>query len=266
MRDSGLNDGADLNDSAGLLAAAVANNAAWCDAVCRSHGYPGTFGARVWTSPLHRLRLYPNAITVRPEATEAEAMAPVPPSVPFAVKDSFARLGLTPSGFRLLSEASWVACAPGPDGPPLDDGLSWAAVTSQGELSAWAKAWAGDEPGDVPVFRPELLADPRCTVLAGRRERMVVAGCVVYAADGVAGISNLFNTGPLSTGSLSTGSLSTGFPLAQVWSGARSAVAGMHPHLPLVGWEVGASLAAARLAGFRVLGPLRLWVRPSAAP
>jgi hypothetical protein len=33
-----------------LLHAAVINNARWCDAVCRSHGYPGEFTGRLWIS------------------------------------------------------------------------------------------------------------------------------------------------------------------------------------------------------------------------
>jgi hypothetical protein len=46
-----------------LLDAAVANNALWCDAVCRSHGYPGVFSARLWISAHHDLEFYPNVIT-----------------------------------------------------------------------------------------------------------------------------------------------------------------------------------------------------------
>ena len=36
-----------------LLHAAVVNNARWCDAVCRSHGYPGEFGGQLWISAGH---------------------------------------------------------------------------------------------------------------------------------------------------------------------------------------------------------------------
>jgi hypothetical protein len=38
-----------------LLHAAVINNARWCDAVCRSHSYPGEFGGRLWISAGHAL-------------------------------------------------------------------------------------------------------------------------------------------------------------------------------------------------------------------
>lgn len=46
-----------------LLDAAVANNASWCAAVCGAHGHPGARGPRLWASPGHGLRFYPNAIT-----------------------------------------------------------------------------------------------------------------------------------------------------------------------------------------------------------
>jgi hypothetical protein len=234
----------------GLLGSAVANNASWCEAVCRSHGFSGAFSSRLWTSARHRLRLYPNAITLRPEVTVPEVLAVMSPSQPFAVKDSFARLDLAPAGFRLLAEASWIAGDSGPGGPP-DDGLSWDTVTSPGELSDWETAWEGDDSGDGPVFLPSLLTDPRCALLACRQEGAIIAGAIVYTADGAAGISNLF---------------SAGLPLDRLWAGIRSAVAGLQPHLPVVGYEEGASLEAAGQAGFLVLGTLRVWARSSPAP
>jgi hypothetical protein len=236
--------------SMGLLGAAVANNVSWCDAVCRSHGYPGAFSSLLWSSPRHRLRLYPNVITLRPEVTAPEVLAAGVPSQPFAVKDSFARLDLAPAGFGLLGEASWIVRDGGPDGLP-DDDLSWDKVTSPGELGDWEMAWAGGGSGDAPVFLPGLLSDPRCTVLACRKDNAIIAGAIVYAADEATGISNLFSAGP---------------PPDRLWASVQRAAAGLQPHLPVVGYEQGASLKAARQAGFRILGTLRIWSRPSSAP
>jgi hypothetical protein len=234
-----------MDNNEGLLGAAVANNASWCDAVCRSHGYPGTFGPRVWSSPRHGLRLYPNAVTVAPDATVPEVLADAASTRPFAVKDSFACLDLAPDGFWCLVEASWIARKAGTSGP-LSDGLHWDTVTSPGELVSWEKAWAEGDSGDGPVFLPGLLSDSRCTVLACRREDAVVGGAVVYAAGGAAGVSNVF---------------SAGLALDVLWADVESAVAALHPDLPLVGWEGGASLNAARQAGFRTVGSLRVWLR-----
>ena len=154
-----------------LLHAAVINNARWCDAVCRSHGYPGEFTGRLWTSVRHCLPFYPNAITLSPDVTAAEATDGQDPSRPFAIKDSFARLDLAPHGLTPLFDAEWIA-VPTPAG---GDDPSWDAVTDPGELVRWEAAWAGD--GEVTgLFRPALLDDPDCAVLACRRDGAQVGG------------------------------------------------------------------------------------------
>jgi hypothetical protein len=240
-----------------LLHAAVANNARWCETVCRSHGYSGEFTTRVWVSARHALPFYPNAITLTPDVTAGETVAGQDPARPYAVKDSFARLDLVPQGLRPLFDAEWIARTPRPAGPP-DDDLCWDAVTSAGQLAQWEAAWAG---GDSPairsaphfhpeLFRPELLADPRCAILAGRRDGALVAGAIAYTASRVTGMSNVF---------------SPSLPAEQLWASAVQAVAVRQPGLPVVGYERGADLAAARQAGFQVLGPLRVWTR-SASP
>ena len=88
-----------------LLRAAVANNARWCDAVCRSHGHPGVFTERMWVSARHAVPFYPNAITLSPDVAAAETGADQDPSRPYGVKDSFARLDLAPAGMAPLFDA-----------------------------------------------------------------------------------------------------------------------------------------------------------------
>jgi len=223
-----------------LLHAAVINNARWCDAVCRSHGYPGEFTDRVWMSTGHCLPFYPNAITLSPDVTAVEATAGQDPSRPYSVKDSFARLDLAPEGLTPLFDADWIALPPSAGG----EDSSWDAVIDPGELAQWEAVWAGG--ADVTgLFRPELLADPRCAILARRRDGALIGGATAYTADGVTGISNVFKSG---------------------FADAVRAVAALRPGLPIVGYERGEDLAAARQAGFRVLGPLRIWARRSAVP
>ena len=48
---------------------AAANNAAWCDAVCRSHGHAGTFTPPAWLSSHRTPELYPDAVTLAADAT-----------------------------------------------------------------------------------------------------------------------------------------------------------------------------------------------------
>ena len=262
-----------------LLGAAVVSNAAWCDAVCRSHGFPGTFSSRLWTSPQHSIRIYPHAITLSPQVTAPE-LGNLPRSA--GVKDSFSRLDLEPAGFEVLFQASWImhdgAIAAAPD---WDSDLTWDKITSTRELDAWQTAWAGedddsdddsDDSGDDHglLFRPELLADPRCAILACRTASAtggaagsatggaagsatgggIRGGAISYTANGVAGLSNVF---------------SAGLPEARVWASVGPAVAALRPGLPIIGYEHGADLETARQAGFRALGPLRVWIRPERA-
>jgi hypothetical protein len=232
-------------DREALLGAAVASNASWCDAVCRSHGFPGTSGPRVWISAGHDLEFFPNAITLRPDATAAETQAGRDLSRRYAVKDSFARLDLAPAGLDLLFEAEWIAAAAVPAGPG-DPGLSWDAVTDGGGLARWETAWAQGSSSGRRLFRPQLLADPRCAILACHRDGDLVAGVIAYTAAGVTGISSLF--GPR-------------LPAGQLRASALRAVAALRPGLPAVGYEHGPDLADARQAGCRSLGPLRVWER-----
>jgi hypothetical protein len=229
-----------------LLHAAVMNNARWCDAVCRSHGYPGEFTGRLWISAGHALPFYPNAITLSPDATAAEVTAGQDPSRPFSIKDSFARLDPASHGLTPLFDATWIA-VPAPAG---GNDPSWDVVTSPGDLARWEAAWAG---GDevIGLFQPALLDDPDCVVLACRRDDAQVGGAIAYTAGGVTGISNVFKSG------IADGPL---------WAGAVRAVARIRPGLPIVGYERGEDLAEARQAGFTVLGPLRVWARESAVP
>jgi hypothetical protein len=228
-----------------LLGAAVTNNALWCDAVCRSHGYPGVFSARLWISADHGLDFYPNAITLCPDVTAAEIATVRDLSRRYAVKDSFARLDLVPDGFKVLFEAEWIACIPAQAGPGQPD-VSWGTVTDAGELGRWEAAWAQGDPAGGPLFRPELLTDPRCAILACRRAGDLAAGIIAYTAAGVTGISNLFGAE---------------LGARQLWASALQAVTALRPHLPIVGYEHGTDLAAARQAGCQALAPLRIWAR-----
>jgi hypothetical protein len=227
-----------------LLHAAVINNARWCDAVCRSHGYPGEFGGRLWISAGHALPFYPNAITLSPDITAAEATAGQDPSRPFSIKDSFARLDLVPHGLTPLFDAEWIALPP----PPVGDDQGWDTVATQGELARWEAAWAGGG-GVTGLFQSALLADPDCAILACHRDGSLVGGATTYTTDGVTGILNVFKIG---------------IAACELLTSAVRAVATLRPGLPIVGYEQGEDFVAARAAGFRVLGPLRIWARSCA--
>ena len=54
---------------------AVANNAAWCDAVCRAHGIEGTFFRDYWIQDGEVVPLYPNFITLTPGSVDKQTAA-----------------------------------------------------------------------------------------------------------------------------------------------------------------------------------------------
>lgn len=82
--------------------------------------------------------------------------------------------------------------------------------------------------------------------LAGERAGGIVATGALHASDGVVGISNV-------TGE-AEGALRACVAAAREW----------RPGSPVVGYEGGAELEAARAAGFERLGSLRVWERAGA--
>ncbi|MFF4874585.1 hypothetical protein [Micromonospora sp. NPDC000668] len=213
--------------------AAARDNAEWCDVVCGTHGLTGRIDADAWSVPRRSPPWYPDAVTLRPGVDAGALLARIDAGSGASVKDSFADLDLTEHGFRVLFDAQWIHRPPAdpPAGPPLT------RVTTPAGLVAWAAAHGG---GDL--FRPALLADPRVRVLARYDDRGAVVGGAVVSGDGVYGVSNLFAR--------------TGDP-GEIWHGVLTTL----PRLPLVGYESGPDLAAARKAGFVPVGPLRVWLR-----
>lgn len=60
---------------------------------------------------------------------------------------------------------------------------AWDTVTGEGELTRWETAWAQGGSSAARLFRPELLADPRCAISACRRGGDLIAGIIAYTAD-----------------------------------------------------------------------------------
>ncbi|PPK94278.1 hypothetical protein CLV92_108181 [Kineococcus xinjiangensis] len=222
-------------------AQAARNNAAWCDAVCRSHGLQPRLGHRAWTSAVRTPPLHPDAVTLVPGAPAEDVLARLDTGSPgCSVKDSFADLHLAPAGFRMLFEAAWIRRGPGRVGGPAAE-----PVRDAGELLEWVDAWSGG--GDEPhPFSPALLHEPGVTVLAVREGGRVVAGGVLNLAAGAIGLSNVFAV--------------EGTPPGAAWSGCTAAAAALQPGTPLVGYEHGDDLATALEHGFEPLGPLRVWL------
>ncbi|KZB82170.1 hypothetical protein AVL48_09550 [Amycolatopsis regifaucium] len=91
------------------VADAARVNARWCDTVCRSHGFTGTFGPRSWRSARRTPPLYPDAVTLAPDASVSDVLDGIDTSPGCSVKDSFGCLDLSEAGFEVLFEATWIA-------------------------------------------------------------------------------------------------------------------------------------------------------------
>jgi hypothetical protein len=230
-----------------LLAAAVLNNALWCDTVCRAHARPGSFGDLLWTVRLGAPPLYPDVVTIAgPAAADAQRAAIIALIAggrpgDWAVKDSYATLNLASLGFHPLFDASWfVHRSPAACSPTM---LDWRSIADASDLAAWNEAWAQDAP-----FAPALMAEDGIVFLAAHHDATLVGGAILNRSAGVVGLSNVF-AAPQWADAL--------------WRDLPAIARRLFAGLLLVGYERGDDLDRAIAMGFEALGPLRVWLKPA---
>lgn len=224
-----------------LVRAAARNNAEWCDAFCRTYGIVGRFRTDSWSSAIRTPPLYPDAVTLLPEVAVDQLLPGIDTSEGCSVKDSFADLDLTSAGFRPLFRAEWLHRAPRDTGTA---GRGWTMLMTEQQLAEWEAAWAGSrEPASF--FRPALLTVETIGVLARYAGGRIVAGAVANRSATLVGLSNVFDTGG---------------ELESAWLGGAAAVAALWGPMPVVGYDSGADLDAARQAGFDGIGELVVWI------
>lgn len=236
----------DPRATASIRRAAARNNAAWCAAVSRSHGCPDTVDDAAWCSARRTPPYYPDAVTLRPDATPADLLGRIDTTTPgCSVKDSFATLGLGPDGFVELFTAEWIHRPAGPP-VPTTPALTVRRVTTAAALHDWQAAWHGDGT-PVDIFRPALLHEPSVLIFSLHADGdRVAGGFVLTCAGGVVGLSNLFATDSVHR--------------SDVWAAAIDTAAACFPELPIVGYEQGDDLVLARTHGFAPIGTLRVWL------
>jgi hypothetical protein len=232
-----------------VVRAAARNNAEWCALMSRTHGVTGVFEDGAWVAAARTPTYYPDAVTLRPGVAADALSRRIDTGVPGAsVKDSFADLDLSGSGFDVLFEAHWIhRPTAGPlTGPRARPDIGWEVVAGADALRDWATAWDHGQ-GHRDLFRAELLDDADTLVVAGRgADGHVVAGAVASRGAGVVGVSNLFTR---------DGDLDT------AWSLALSALHSSFPGQRVVGYQRGEGLRAALRHGFETVGPLRVWIQ-----
>lgn len=227
------------------VALAARNNAEWCDLFCRAHGIRGGFTSAVWRAPRRPPPFYPDAVTLSGAAMQADVTAGIDLSPGASVKDSFGTLDLSTLGFTQLFEAQWVWLDPEEGSPSPMGSRRWTILDDPTQLPGWEAAWSGQDQASGS-FLPALLEDPRVSILAAWSGSELVTGAVVSRSAAVAGVSNVFDV---------TGDVETAY------AGASAAARALAPDVPLVGYEHGSDLEAARAVGFRPIGPLRVWLR-----
>lgn len=255
-------DRSDPTDPRALLAAH--DNAAWCHAVSRAHGATCRFEPGLWVNPGAAPTFYPNIVTLDPAARDLNqriAALMRQPGWPAAcgVKDSFARLDLTPLAFDALFDATWLHRPAGRFSPAGAATLRWQPARDRAALVAWAWASARASASDCTsgesratlaqaIFVPPLLDDAGVLLWAGLNvDAHIVCGVATSIASGHAlGLSNLFATGAAP---------------ADWRAQCLSMLTAQHPGLPIVGYEHGDDLKALLVLGFDAVGPLRVWVR-----
>jgi len=202
--------------------------------VCFAHGSAGRFLVHTWVNAEPVPRFYPNVVTLttgKADIVEQRQTVRIlqKSNLPgrWAVKDSFNTLDIARLGFEVLLEANWIRKAE-PKSGMMVSGLSWERAKPGGD-----------------AFPASLFSDENFAMFSGRREGAVVAGGTLYRADGVVGLSNV---------------VADADEAAVVWRDLSALAAVTFPSLPLVGYESGDELRAARKAGFEIGDPLRVWV------
>jgi len=225
-------------------AIAAANNAEWCDAVCRTHGINAERDGHAWSSPTRTPPLYPDAVTLVADASASELLARIDASPGCSVKDSFASLDLTGYGFRVLFEAQWIVRSPS-EMRAASARTRWTIVRDVETFRAWEDAWRGPD-GPAGVLRADLLRMKTVTLLAEQMNDRIVGGAVLNHGTKAVGISNFFSEDSTISGS---------------WQGCLALANAVSPGATLVGYESGDALDVARRHAFKVVGPLRVWLR-----
>lgn len=229
------------------LAAAVMDNARWCDLVCAANGISGRFDQDAWVSSSRTPSMYPDAVTLTAEVSVEGLLSRIDATAGCSIKDSFATLDLADAGFEVLFEAEWIAR----DGtrPRGRGSLRWERVTRPADLRSWALDHGGGS-----TFSSALLDEATVAILSGHdRGGRRRAGAIATEGETAVGISNVFITGAERGDDVAA--------FGHAFAGAAAAIGGRYPGRPIVGYLAGARLAVAAAAGFEAIGPLRVWLR-----
>jgi hypothetical protein len=179
-------------------------------------------------------------ITLSPSARSTDVFDFLIAGPSCSVKDSFAVVDLSAGGLEVLFEATWFHRPPVPTGAIHTE---WTVINSDAEVDAWLRA-----AGNGVAVSADALRDKAVTVLASGEGGRIVAGAIAHGSGSVVGVSNVFGDAAADP---------------RTWRSIAAVLGDVFPGFALVGYEAGDSLVAARKAGFKELGPLRVWREPA---
>ena len=216
-----------------LATAAARNHADWCELIAQSGRIPTTRTDDLWAADVPMPLGYGDVVLLRPNAT-ADWGAIRGAHVGLSVVDSFADHDLTEYGFELALEGQWLA---------LDEVGDAAEVAWQRVSPERFPDWLAEH-GSLNDLDPSILDVAEVAVLESVVAGRFVAGAVLHSSDGVIGLNSVF--------------LGDGNP-AQAWRSLAGLAHTRFGHAPVVGYEAGDAVGPAIEAGFRVVGPMRVW-------
>jgi hypothetical protein len=219
------------------LRLAIDGNVGWYEAIFALHGIGSVLDGGLWSAVGTPPPFHSHALVVEPgvpiETVEAR-IGDVPNA---SFKDGFATLDATRIGMSPLFEATWIYRAPGAS---RGDASAWVDIRTVADLAAWNAGWDTDE-----VLVPGVLDRAQLRVLARVVDGAIEAGAVARLGSGAVDVSNVHGVGDHRVD----------------WAEVSAAVAARFPGRPMVGYERGDDLEAARAGGWQALGPLRVWAR-----
>lgn len=232
--------------TANLAQVAASNNADLCAAIMRANDLRFERDRSSFVCVDDPPPYYPNLVTLNPDVsvklvTRVKDIAASGQTVS-TIKDSFANLDFSALNMAVLFEASWIWH----DGGYRKKPDAWCRVSGSADLSTWHRAWcAAGSPSEEVIFPPASLDDSNLVFLARGSGSNVEAGCIANFSESVTGLSNVFTVSEDN----------------EVFTQATQAVAALRPETPVVGYESGSNLDAARDVGFCEVGKLRVLIQ-----
>lgn len=208
------------------------NNANWCDLVARSNDIGTTFTDQLWASDAPMPPGFSEAVTLRPGAKPD--WGAIRGGGGLSVTDSFADQDLAPAGYSIEFEAQWI----GLDEVATEANVQWHRVGRE-RFANWL-----EEHDYATGIHPALLDVAEVVVVEALQGDRFVAGAILNRSDEVIGLSNVFfgEVDPV-----------------EAWRSLATLAHTRFGHAPVVGYEREDTIVPALAAGFRPVGPLRVW-------